>query len=564
MGDESTIPMTTVSIAASPESDARSASDHGNDLVLKKVHIARWRLVTILAWYSLLGSESNHPCNIVLMQKLYSIGMGLFLSLMDTTIVATMLLSISEEFGGFRLSSWVVLSYTLAYVACAVLIARLSDAMGRKSVLCISFTIFLAASMACGASQNLDQLIGFRAAQGVGGAGLYSMTMIIYPEICPPAMVPLISSILGIIVALAGVSGPVIGGLLTTYRDWRYVFWINGPCAFVPGIVLFFVWPSNFQSYTKVRFRHLDYLGTLFILVGTVLLVFIINQGAVREYAWSSAPTIAVFVLSGLSWIGLVFWQWEMSRRTKLRHIRPQFPFRILSNRVMMATIICTILNGFVMFLVIINIPMRAQIVHIYDAIKSGVLLLPLMGSTAVGSMLGGALSSKKNRTFWTLNAASSFMLIGTGLLSTLPTSVLPTKSQYGYQVLLGLGLGLNLSTSTFMTSLNVEFEDHAVAQGIVAQMRVFGGSIGVAAGFIVLNSLIQQKLTGVLSPQQLDDFYRTPIVITSFNILQQLEVRRTYIQAFTVNMQKPTLNQKAPGRSGGGVCEERCDFRAS
>lgn len=67
--------------------------------------------------------------------------------------------------------------------------------------------------------------------------------------------------------------------------------------------------------------------------------------------------------------------------------------------------------------------------------------------------------------------------------------------------------------------------------------MRVFGGSIGVATGFIVLNSLIQQKLTGVLSPQQLDDFYRTPIVITSFNILQQLEVRRTYIQAFTVNM---------------------------
>lgn len=113
------------------------------------------------------------------------------------------------------------------------------------------------------------------------------------------------------------------------------------------------------------------------------------------------------------------------------------------------------------MFLAIINIPMRAQIVHIYDAIKSGVLLLPLMGSTAVGSMLGGALSSKKNRTFWTLNAASSFMLIGTGLLSTLPTSILPTKSQYGYQVLLGLGLGLNLSTSTFMTSLNVEFEDH-------------------------------------------------------------------------------------------------------
>lgn len=93
--------------------------------------------------------------------------------------------------------------------------------------MCLSFFIFLVASLACGFASSLEQLIGFRAAQGIGGAGLYSMAMIIYPEVTPPSMVPLISSVVGFIVALAGVSGPVIGGLLTTYADWRWAFWIK-------------------------------------------------------------------------------------------------------------------------------------------------------------------------------------------------------------------------------------------------------------------------------------------------------------------------------------------------
>jgi MFS family permease len=106
-------------------------------------------------------------------------------------------------------------------------LARLSDSLGRKPVVCTSFIIFLAASMGCGASRTLSQLIGFRAAQGVGGAGMYSMAMVTYPELSPPSRIVLVTSALGTIVALAGVCGPVIGGLLTTYVGWRYVFWIK-------------------------------------------------------------------------------------------------------------------------------------------------------------------------------------------------------------------------------------------------------------------------------------------------------------------------------------------------
>ncbi len=100
--------------------------------------------------------------------------------------------------------------------------------------------------MACGACSNIDQLIGFRAAQGVGGAGLYAMAMITYPEISPPNLVPMLSAILGLIVALAGVSGPIIGGVLATYVNWRWAFWIKyvrfdepfKRCSFVTDIEL--------------------------------------------------------------------------------------------------------------------------------------------------------------------------------------------------------------------------------------------------------------------------------------------------------------------------------------
>ncbi|KAF5864307.1 hypothetical protein ETB97_008085 [Aspergillus alliaceus] len=485
------------------------------ELEVKRPVIATWRLVIILL----------------------CIALGLFLSLMDTTIVSTMLYTISDEFGGFRLSSWIVLSYTLAYVGCAVFVARLSDVVGRKFALLACFVIFLAASMACAASKNLNQLIGFRAWQGVGGAGLYAMAMIIYPEISPPSLLPVVSSIIGIIVALAGISGPIIGGLFTTYTSWRWAFWINGPCAFVPAVALFFTWPNDFHATSVISFKHLDYLGTLLIMLGCVLFVFILNEAAVRAYAWKSAPVILIFIISGLAWIALVFWQWVVSWHPKLQLLRPQLPFRLLTNRVMLAGFVSTILTGFVMLLTIVNIPIRAQIVNLKDAIGSGILLLPLMGSTAVGSALGGAVSAKKNNTFWTLNLASIFMLIGSALLSTLPESVEPVAKQYGFEVILGLGLGLSLSTITFLTSMQVDFEDHAVAQGIVAQARVFGGSIGIAISFIVFNQKVQDALTGVLTPEKLDDFYRSPTAILGFSIREQLYVRDTYIDVFTVDM---------------------------
>jgi hypothetical protein len=113
------------------------------------------------------------------------------------------------------------------------------------------------------------------------------------------------------------------------------------------------------------------------------------------------------------------------------------------------------------MMLTIVHVPFRAEIANLYDAVKSGILLLPLMGSMAVGSALGGAASTKRNNTWWTLVISGILMLVGSALLSTLTDTSSPEPKEWGFQVILGLGLGLNLSTATFITSMSVEFEDH-------------------------------------------------------------------------------------------------------
>jgi MFS family permease len=163
----------------------------------------------------------------VLTRCVQSLLVGLFLSFIDTSIVATALYSIGRDFNAVGTVNWVALAYTLAYVGCAVIFARLGDVFGRKNAYVAAFIVFLGASIGSGFSQSLNQLIAFRTLQGIGGAGLYSLAFVILPEICPPEMRKWIGGFAGAVIAMSGVLGPVLGGIITHYTTWRWVFWIK-------------------------------------------------------------------------------------------------------------------------------------------------------------------------------------------------------------------------------------------------------------------------------------------------------------------------------------------------
>jgi len=146
---------------------------------------------------------------------------------MDTTIVATALYTIGVDLKSLEQINWVALAYTLSYLSCAVIFARIADVIGRRNAYVSAFLIFFAFSLGCGFAKTLNQLIAFRVLQGIGGSGLYSLTFVILPEISPMKMQQSTGAIAGAVVAMAGVLGPVLGGIITRYTTWRWIFWIK-------------------------------------------------------------------------------------------------------------------------------------------------------------------------------------------------------------------------------------------------------------------------------------------------------------------------------------------------
>jgi len=185
------------------------------------------------------------------------------------------------------------------------------------------------------------------------------------------------------------------------------------------------------------------------------------------------------------------------------------------------------------LFLTIIALPERYQIVNGDDATSAGVRMMPLLFASAFGSTVGGLCSSRKNRTFVTLLVASCLMVVGCALLSTASDGLDIEPALYGFQVLFGLGLGTTFTTVTIIASTESKFADYSIALGAVNQARIFGGTIGLAASTIILNTRLVNELQGVLSESQLINLRQSLNYIPSLDPAQQLAVAQTFAKSF-------------------------------
>jgi MFS family permease len=248
---------------------------------------------------------------VLLLGSLYT---GLFLSFLDTTIVAVALPTIAFEFNDFSRATWTLTSYLLTYMAFAIIISRFSDFFGKKAVEAASFVIFIAFSLGCGLSNNMTELIVFRALQGIGGSGLFSMTMIIGFSIVQPKQIPMVGAGVGVVMVISGVLGPILSGAIThsrTSNTWRWIFYLNIPIGGLALAALLLAWPREEKAklFTRNAFKSIDFLGCLLLLAASVLLIFALEEAGAYVYAWSSPTIIACLVISGVAAIAFIAWQ---------------------------------------------------------------------------------------------------------------------------------------------------------------------------------------------------------------------------------------------------------------
>ncbi|ORX36039.1 major facilitator superfamily domain-containing protein [Kockovaella imperatae] len=414
---------------------------------------------------------------------------GLFCSLLDQTIVTTALPTLGRVFNRADISTWVGTAYLLTSTAMQPIYGRLSDIFGRKIILLSSIFVFFCGSLGAALSRSMIMLIVFRAVTGIGGGGILTLTMIIVSDVVTLRERGKYQGILGGVVACSNALGPLLGGIFTESVSWRWCFYINLPLTGFAALIVFFVLPLKRVNGSVVeKLRKLDWYGSVLTLAWAVL-VLVALSWAGNKYAWDSAGVLAPLII-GVCLLGVFIY--VEARLVPL----PLISFRIFKTPTVSACMCTSFFNGVSFYGTLYYLPQYYQIVRGDSAIRSGVLLLPLILTQTVTSFTTGYVQSKTGDYWYNLVMGFSIWTIALGLLSTLGPDTSLGKL-IGFQILNGIGAGQTFQTSLMAIQASVARKDMATATGLRNFIRMLGGTLGLAICSVLVNNIARKDLSG-------------------------------------------------------------------
>ncbi|MDQ6785126.1 MAG: MFS transporter [Actinomycetota bacterium] len=406
--------------------------------------------------------------------------LGMLLAALDQTIVSTALTTISRDFHRPDLYSWVVTSYLLTSTVTTPLYGKISDLFGRKRIFQFAIVVFLIGSVLSGLSQNMYQLIVFRAIQGLGAGGLMSLAFSIIGDVIPPRERGRYQGYFGAVFGASSVLGPLIGGFLVDYASWRYVFYVNIPLGIVALVVINRVLHLDHRP----RRAHIDWIGAVLLVVGMSLLLVGVQDAGQKAAITSTALYYAV---GGLL-IVVAFVVWET------RATEPILPLRLFRNKVFAVSNALGLITGAVMFGAIIFLPQYLQTVRSVSPTLSGLRLLPLLAGVLLASIGSGQLISRWGRYKKFVVVGTAITTMGIGLLTQITVSTNPVVFSMMLFVV-GIGLGLFMQTLVLAVQNSIDPADMGVGTSAVTFFRTLGGAIGAS----VLGAiLIEQEKVSV------------------------------------------------------------------
>jgi EmrB/QacA subfamily drug resistance transporter len=440
--------------------------------------------------------------------------LGMILSTIDGTIVATALPSIARDIGGVSRISWVVTSYFVGQVASLPLMGKLGDLYGRKRLFYVAVIVFTIGSMLCGVARSIDQLLAFRTLQGIGAGGLGTLAMAIVADIVPARQLGRWLGYQGAIFAVSSILGPLAGGVFVDQLSWRWAFYFNVPIAVLALIVVGVTLDVPYQ-----RIPHaIDYAGAALLTGALVCLVAVTSFGGV-DLSWTS-PAIAVLTL-GMLGLGALF-VWRQRRAPE-----PIVPLRLFADPVVRVVNALNLTSGLLLFCGIFFLPVYLQEVSGVSALTSGLLLAPTMFGAAFGTLVAGRRVERAGRyRAWPI-AGSVLMTLGVLLLATLGEGTPPVLA-LAYGGVLGLGVGFVMQTSLLAIQNTVEHRDLGIATSTALLCRILGGAVGTPIFGAVLNAGLPDHgpRTAAVFADALQPVFLTAVPIGVLSILVSLRLR--------------------------------------
>ncbi|KAF2689042.1 MFS general substrate transporter [Lentithecium fluviatile CBS 122367] len=473
----------------------------------------------------------------------------MFLVNVEVSIVGTALVPIVEDLKGVERMGWVITGYLITYTATIIIWAKLSDIFGRKYTMAASLLFFTAFSGACGASQNMTQLIVSRVFQGIGAAGCWSIGLTMGYELVPRELYPIQGAMYTGAGALGSLTGPLIGGGTSQHGQWRWAFLFNTPVGAATILLLVATVPAQFphqgdpdyhsptwrQKLSIHSLARLDIPGCFLLLAACMTIVAVLLEGGI-SIAWNSGAAIALFVVSGIVWIAFLANEWFFTKRD--RTLEPIFPWRFMHNRAWMGTLIFSFMSGIPYNILIINIPQRFQDLDGSSPMGAAVRLIPFNLLIAVTCVLVNVFLMKSGvPCVYFLLLGSIIQVGGLAWFCVLPQDGTLPSTIYGCQIITGFGIGCILGITLLMPPLVVDKKDLAISSGALILFRALGGIFGLSITTTAFNTYLKKHLFDTFGD------IPTAAILTAVQeakhlpLDEQLEVRTVLSEAYSVQM---------------------------
>lgn len=408
---------------------------------------------------------------------------AMLMSSLGQMVFSTALPTIVGELHGVDQMVWISTAYILCATIMMPIYGKIGDVYGRKPIILMAVTLFIAGSVVGGMSANMTTLIVARAIQGLGGGGLMILSQAVIADIVPPKDRGRYMGVMGAVFGLSAVAGPLLGGWFTGSLSWRWAFWINVPLGAISllALVIWLKIPRYAQSDVKI-----DYVGTALMMIWVSTLVLFTAWGG-NEYDWDSWQILS---LMGATLVFMVaFFVVEKYASN------PLMPLHLFKNRNFNLVTAASLIIAIAMFGAIGYMPTYLQIVHGSSPTVSGLQMLPMVAGIMIASISSGQIAARTPHYKWMIIISPLITAVGLYVLSTLKIETTILVLMAGVFIV-GFGIGIGQQLMTLVAQNEFAIEEVGTATGTTNFYREIGATLGASVVGGLFTSRLHTYLT--------------------------------------------------------------------